>query len=102
MVPLRGRCELPPNIPGPGIQANRGFCGESLLSRPKWALLSRPGGGAAMFWLLLATGCTGGMTFLFVIRWTGTWLFPPAALDVHFSPKGGCADRVVREIGNAR
>ena len=55
-----------------------------------------------MFWLLLATGFTGGMTFLFCTRWLYNWLFPPPALDVHFSPKGGCADRVVREIGNAR
>lgn len=55
-----------------------------------------------MFWLLLATGFTGGMTFLYVVRWIGWWLFPPPVLDVHFSPKGGCADRVVAEIGKAR
>ncbi|HEY1380184.1 MAG TPA: phospholipase D family protein [Gemmataceae bacterium] len=55
-----------------------------------------------MFWLLLATGFTGGMTFLFVVRWVGWWLFPPAAVDVHFSPKGGCADRVVQEINRAK
>jgi phosphatidylserine/phosphatidylglycerophosphate/cardiolipin synthase-like enzyme len=55
-----------------------------------------------MFWLLLATGFTGGMTFLFVIHWIRNWLFPPLTADVHFSPKGGCADRVVREIGRAR
>jgi phosphatidylserine/phosphatidylglycerophosphate/cardiolipin synthase-like enzyme len=55
-----------------------------------------------MFWLLLATGFTGGMTFLFVARWVVNWLTPPPAAAVHFSPKGGCADRVVREIGRAR
>jgi phosphatidylserine/phosphatidylglycerophosphate/cardiolipin synthase-like enzyme len=55
-----------------------------------------------MFWLLLSTGFTGGMTFLFVIRWVTRWLVPPPVLDVHFSPKGGCADRVVSEIGKAR
>jgi phosphatidylserine/phosphatidylglycerophosphate/cardiolipin synthase-like enzyme len=54
-----------------------------------------------MFWLLLSTGFTGGMTFLFVIRWFVGWLMPPPALDVHFSPKGGCADRVVNEINKA-
>ena len=54
-----------------------------------------------MFWLLLSTGFTGGMTFLFVIRWIIGWLMPPPALDVHFSPKGGCADRVVNEIDKA-
>src|SRR5690349_8856485 len=55
-----------------------------------------------MFWLLLATGFTGGMTFLFVVRWVVNWLVPPPAADVHFSPKGGCAERVVKEIGRAR
>src|SRR5438067_6267294 len=55
-----------------------------------------------MFWLLLATGFTGGMTFLFVVRWVCAWLVPPPVSAVHFSPKGGCADRVVREIGWAR
>lgn len=55
-----------------------------------------------MFWLLLATGFTGGMTFLYVIRWIGWWLFPPPVFDVHFSPKGGCTQRVVEEIGKAR
>jgi phosphatidylserine/phosphatidylglycerophosphate/cardiolipin synthase-like enzyme len=55
-----------------------------------------------MFWLLLATGFTGGMTFLYLIRWIGWWLFPPPVLDVHFSPKGGCTERVVAEIGKAR
>ncbi|HEX4592175.1 MAG TPA: phospholipase D family protein [Gemmataceae bacterium] len=55
-----------------------------------------------MFWLLLSTGFTGGMTFLYVVRWIGWWLAPPAVLDVHFSPKGGCADRVVNEIHKAR
>ena len=55
-----------------------------------------------MFWLLLATGFTGGMTFLFMVRWVCAWLVPPPASAVHFSPKGGCADRVVQEIGRAR
>jgi phosphatidylserine/phosphatidylglycerophosphate/cardiolipin synthase-like enzyme len=54
-----------------------------------------------MFWLLISTGFTGGMTFLYVVRWVGWWLSPPPALDVHFSPKGGCADRVVNEINKA-
>jgi phosphatidylserine/phosphatidylglycerophosphate/cardiolipin synthase-like enzyme len=55
-----------------------------------------------MFWLLLSTGFTGGMTFLYVTRWVHWWLFPPTALDVHFSPKGGCTERVVGEIAKAR
>jgi phosphatidylserine/phosphatidylglycerophosphate/cardiolipin synthase-like enzyme len=55
-----------------------------------------------MFWLLLATGFTGGMTFLFVVRWIGWWLVPPPVLHVFFSPKGGCTERVVGEIHKAR
>jgi phosphatidylserine/phosphatidylglycerophosphate/cardiolipin synthase-like enzyme len=55
-----------------------------------------------MFWLLLATGFTGGMTFLFVVRWVVQWLFPLPESAVHFSPKGGAAERVIREIGRAR
>jgi phosphatidylserine/phosphatidylglycerophosphate/cardiolipin synthase-like enzyme len=62
----------------------------------------RAHGGAEMFWLQLATGFTGGMTFLFVIRWIGWWLHPPTVLHVLFSPKGGCTQRVVGEIHKAR
>lgn len=27
---------------------------------------------------------------------------PPPAIEVHFSPKGGCTDTVVKELGNAK
>lgn len=52
--------------------------------------------------LLLATGFTGGLTLVFVIRWIGRWLFPPVELGVHYSPKGGCTDAVVHVLNRAR
>lgn len=52
--------------------------------------------------LLVATGFSGGLTLVFVFRWIHQWLFPPLALKVHFSPKGGCTEAVVREIQQAR
>src|SRR5947207_12053123 len=55
-----------------------------------------------MTWLLLATGFTGGLTLVFVLRWIAHWLRVPFSIGVHFSPKGGCTDVVVREIQHAR
>jgi phosphatidylserine/phosphatidylglycerophosphate/cardiolipin synthase-like enzyme len=52
--------------------------------------------------LLLATGFTGGLTLVFVFRWMAQRLFTPPAIQVHFSPKGGCTDTVVRELQQAR
>ena len=55
-----------------------------------------------MDWLLLATGWTGGMTLMFCVRWLRQWLYPEPELHSHFSPKGGCADRIIAELGRAR
>jgi phosphatidylserine/phosphatidylglycerophosphate/cardiolipin synthase-like enzyme len=82
--------------------ANGGFGAEIALVPAAADAMVPPRGGAVMFWLLLATGFTGGMTFLYIIRWIGWWLFPPPVLHAHFSPKGGCTERVVGEIGKAR
>jgi phosphatidylserine/phosphatidylglycerophosphate/cardiolipin synthase-like enzyme len=55
-----------------------------------------------MVWLLLATGFTGAYTLLFVARSLHRYIASPPAIDVHFSPKGGCTDAVVRELKSAR
>ncbi len=55
-----------------------------------------------MEWLLLATGFTGGLTFLFTLRRAGSRLRTLPAVRVHFSPKGGCTEAVLREIEQAR
>jgi phosphatidylserine/phosphatidylglycerophosphate/cardiolipin synthase-like enzyme len=57
---------------------------------------------ALMDWLLVATGFTGALTLAHFLRQFHRWWVPPLALSVHFSPKGGCTDVVVREIKNAR
>jgi len=53
-------------------------------------------------WLLLATGFTGGLTFVFLFRRLYHWLVTPLSLAVYFSPKGGCQEAMVREIQRAR
>jgi phosphatidylserine/phosphatidylglycerophosphate/cardiolipin synthase-like enzyme len=53
-------------------------------------------------WLLLATGFAGGLSFVFVVRWLRHWLFTPPSVAAYFSPEGGCAAAVVREIQHAR
>ena len=54
-------------------------------------------------WLLAATGFTGAMTLLFVLhRLKRAFAGAPPSVEVHFSPKGGCTDTVVREITAAR
>jgi phosphatidylserine/phosphatidylglycerophosphate/cardiolipin synthase-like enzyme len=55
-----------------------------------------------MTWLLLATGVTGGWTFVFMLRWLYRRLGTPPAIAVHFSPKGGCTEAAVAEIKRAR
>ena len=56
----------------------------------------------SMTWLLLATGVTGGMSMVFVLRWLHGWLFTPPSVAVHFSPEGGCTNAVVNELLHAR
>lgn len=55
-----------------------------------------------MMWLLLATGFTGGLTLVFLIRWLWQWLGFRLSVTVHHSPKGGCTDAIVRELQKAR
>jgi phosphatidylserine/phosphatidylglycerophosphate/cardiolipin synthase-like enzyme len=55
-----------------------------------------------MTWLLMATGFTGAYTLLFVARALHRRFATPPSVGVHFSPKGGCTDAVVRELQAAR
>jgi hypothetical protein len=53
-------------------------------------------------WLLVATGFTGALTLLYLLRVLyHSWHTSPS-VQVHFSPKGGCTEAVVRELGQAR
>ena len=55
-----------------------------------------------MEWLLIATGFTGALSLLYLLRAAHhAWMTPPS-LEAHFSPKGGCTDAIVREIQHAR
>jgi phosphatidylserine/phosphatidylglycerophosphate/cardiolipin synthase-like enzyme len=56
----------------------------------------------AMEWLLIATGFTGALTLLYLLRTAYHSWFTPPSLEAHFSPKGGCTDAIVREIQHAR
>lgn len=53
-------------------------------------------------WLLLATGFTGGLTTVFLVRHLYHRFVPAPEVSVHFSPKGGCTDAVVQELKHAR
>jgi phosphatidylserine/phosphatidylglycerophosphate/cardiolipin synthase-like enzyme len=55
-----------------------------------------------MDWLLLATGFTGALTFGHFCRVFRGWFVPSPSANVHFSPKGGCTEAVVAELGKAR
>jgi phosphatidylserine/phosphatidylglycerophosphate/cardiolipin synthase-like enzyme len=55
-----------------------------------------------MTWLLVATGFMGAVTLIFWWQSVVRWLYPPPSQSVHFSPKGGCTEQVVAEIGHAR
>ncbi|HEY7157198.1 MAG TPA: phospholipase D family protein [Gemmataceae bacterium] len=55
-----------------------------------------------MDWLLIATGFTGALTLLYLLRTAYHAWFTPPSLEPHFSPKGGCTDAIVREIQRAR
>jgi len=54
-----------------------------------------------MTWLLVATGFTGAMTLLFLLRKAHHLIITPPSLAVHFSPKGGCTEAVVAELQRA-
>jgi phosphatidylserine/phosphatidylglycerophosphate/cardiolipin synthase-like enzyme len=49
-----------------------------------------------------ATGFTGALTLVFVLRLLARLWRQPPAVEVYFAPKGGCTEAVVREIGRAR
>ena len=55
-----------------------------------------------MFWLLIATGFTGALTLLYLVRLVYHFLHAIPSVEARFSPKGGCTDAVVREIKKAR
>jgi phosphatidylserine/phosphatidylglycerophosphate/cardiolipin synthase-like enzyme len=55
-----------------------------------------------MDWLLISTGFTGALTLVFLCRRAHRWFKTPLSLAVHFSPKGGCTDVIVRRIRSAR
>lgn len=55
-----------------------------------------------MTYLLLATGFTGALTLLFYVRWIYHWFVTPPSVQVYYSPKGGCTEAVVHELGRAR
>ncbi len=55
-----------------------------------------------MQWVLIATGFTGALTLVFLLRRAYKFFVPPAETDVFFSPKGGCQEAIVREIQRAR
>jgi phosphatidylserine/phosphatidylglycerophosphate/cardiolipin synthase-like enzyme len=55
-----------------------------------------------MEWLLVATGFTGAYSLLFLGRALHRRLATPPSVAVHFSPKGGCTEAVVRELQTAR
>ena len=53
-------------------------------------------------YVLIATGATGAYTTIFLLSTLWRWLRPVPSHEVFFSPKGGCTEVVVREIGKAR
>src|SRR5438132_1078794 len=55
-----------------------------------------------MMWVQIATGFTGALTLVYLLRALHRALAKPLSLAVHFSPKGGCLDALVREIKSAR
>jgi phosphatidylserine/phosphatidylglycerophosphate/cardiolipin synthase-like enzyme len=55
-----------------------------------------------MTWLLIATGFTGAWTLRYLLGVVShAWRTPPSAA-VHFSPKGGCTEALVRELAAAK
>ncbi len=58
--------------------------------------------GSVIMWVQIATGFTGALTLVFLLRALRRKFATPLSLAVHFSPKGGCMDAIVREIKAAR
>ena len=55
-----------------------------------------------MDWLLLATAITGAGTAWYLLRLCGRMFGSAPSVAVHFSPKGGCTEAIVREVQRAR
>jgi len=55
-----------------------------------------------MEWLMLATGFTGALTCVFLLRLLHRCFADVATVTAYFSPKGGCADAVVDQLGRAK
>jgi len=55
-----------------------------------------------MEYLLIGTGFTGALTLLYLARLLRNNVRVTPSIAVHFSPKGGCTDAILREIGHAR
>jgi phosphatidylserine/phosphatidylglycerophosphate/cardiolipin synthase-like enzyme len=52
--------------------------------------------------LLIATGFTGALTLVYLIRRVLALVRAPLSVTAHFSPGGGCTDAIVREIAAAK
>jgi phosphatidylserine/phosphatidylglycerophosphate/cardiolipin synthase-like enzyme len=55
-----------------------------------------------MEYLLIGTGFTGALTLIYLMRLLRNGFRHPASIEAMFSPKGGCTDAIIREIGHAR
>jgi phosphatidylserine/phosphatidylglycerophosphate/cardiolipin synthase-like enzyme len=55
-----------------------------------------------LMWLQIATGFVGALTLVYWKRWLGRKLGSLPSVAVHFSPRGGCQDALVRELQAAR
>ena len=55
-----------------------------------------------LMWIQIATGFLGAMTLIYLLRLLGRKLGHIMETRVHFSPKGGCQEAIVREIKAAR
>jgi phosphatidylserine/phosphatidylglycerophosphate/cardiolipin synthase-like enzyme len=53
-------------------------------------------------WMLAATGFMGALTLVFIFRALVRRVTTPPTVEVCYSPKGGCTEAVIREIGRAR
>jgi phosphatidylserine/phosphatidylglycerophosphate/cardiolipin synthase-like enzyme len=55
-----------------------------------------------LMWLQIATGFTGALTLVFLVRMGARRFGHVASTAVYFSPKGGCQEALVRELKAAR
>lgn len=53
-------------------------------------------------YLLVATGFTGALTLVFVLRALHRWFCTPPHIVAHFAPRGNWADAIARELKAAR